>query len=310
MLIGHKKQWEMLKKNWLSDSLSHAYLLSGGDSLGKKKFTLEFVKLINCEKKNSCGKCHACKMISKLNFPDLLFVKSSSSIKIIQVRKIQEFLSYRPYTSNFKIVIVDEAERMNQNAQSCLLKTLEEPKGNTILFLISSRPEMLLPTVSSRCESMKFFYVKKKMIFDYFLEKGVEKDSAEKIADISFGKPGKALDFFQNPERMEEEKEMLEKTLEVLDSDFSSRFNYAKDLDSKNDLTGFFEILQNYLRSVLLKKMGIVVNTGFSVSSGKIEGYSDNKLKETIEEVESTKFLISSTNTNPKLALELLFMKI
>lgn len=322
MLIGHQKQWEILRESLLANSLSHAYLFAGIDSLGKRTFALEFVKLINCqdkkEEKRPCNQCHVCKMISKLSFPDLLFVEPEGllndqpSIHILQIRKIQEFLSYRPYLSKFKVVIIDKAEKMNKNAQSCLLKTLEEPKGNTIMILISSHPEALLPTVFSRCELVKFFYVKKEDIKNYLLESEVPLKKAEILTDTSQGRPGKALYFFSDNQKIEEERNFLQKNLEILESDFFLRFDYVNNLISQNNLARFFEILQDYFRFILLKKIGAVDNrfNRFSVSAKKFENYSNQKLKKTIEKIEATNFLISSTNINPKLALELLLMEI
>src|SRR5439155_12638026 len=116
--------------------------------------------------------CQNCLAIEKGSYPDLLFIKSSNSqssikdevdkmeIDVAQVREAQNFLSYKSYYGGFKAVIVDDADRMNQEAQSCFLKTLEEPKGKTIIILNSSKPQILLQTITSRSQEIKFFNVK------------------------------------------------------------------------------------------------------------------------------------------------------
>jgi len=144
MLVGHKKQWEFLKKKLDVDQLSHAYLFTGEEGIGKKLFAKEFAELAGCK------------------FPDLMTVKEQNrkdekfgdggEIKISQIREVQNFLSYKSYNGLYKTVIIDDAEKMNQEAQSCFLKTLEEPKGKTLLFLITSKPDMILPTIFSRCQ--------------------------------------------------------------------------------------------------------------------------------------------------------------
>ena len=110
MLIGHKKQWEFLKNKLEANQLSHAYLFTGADGIGKKLFAKEFAEFIGCR------------------FPDLLIVESvnsESSIKnkrdsleidIDQIRDAQKFLSYKSYNGGFKIVVIDNAERMNVEA--------------------------------------------------------------------------------------------------------------------------------------------------------------------------------------------------
>ena len=118
------------------------YLLEP-DGIGKKTFAIEFSELVGCK------------------FPDLKIVYekkvNKTEIDISQIREVQNFLSYKSYNGGFKIVIVDGAQLMNTEAQNCLLKTLEEPKGDTILFLVTSKPDVLLPTIFSRCQTMKFF---------------------------------------------------------------------------------------------------------------------------------------------------------
>ena len=161
MLIGHKKQWNFLKNKFENNQLSHAYLFTGADRIGKKAFATELVKLVSCNNQEKpCQKCFSCLSIEKGNFPDFKIIskkEDKSEIEISQIREIQNFLSYKSYYGSFKVVLIDGAELLNQEAQSCLLKTLEEPKGQTILFLISSKPDMLLPTIFSRCQTMKFF---------------------------------------------------------------------------------------------------------------------------------------------------------
>ncbi|MCX6721754.1 MAG: hypothetical protein NTY04_00980, partial [Candidatus Staskawiczbacteria bacterium] len=203
------------------------------EGIGKKLFAIEFIKFLNCFDKNKpCGKCANCQMIDKNGFPDLLVVKSinsKSSIKnekdsleidISQIRAAQNFLSYKSYYGSFKTVIVDNAERMNQEAQSCFLKTLEEPKGKTLLILISSRPDMMLQTIFSRCQTLKF---------------------------------SKPKDLPQNSEKVKREEEILENLISVINSDFAEKFKYVKSLDfDKQNPLEILEVIQKYFRKQLL----------------------------------------------------------
>src|SRR3989344_1386575 len=169
---AHQKQGEFLRGKFENGNLGHAYLFAGSEGIGKKEFTTKFVKLVNCLKpdvKQFCGECQNCVLIEKGSFPDLLVVASQNStssqkdgedkmeIDVAQIRDAQNFLSYKAYYGNYKVVIVEHAERMNVEAQNCFLKTLEEPRGKTLIILISPKPDMLLPTISSRCQMLKFF---------------------------------------------------------------------------------------------------------------------------------------------------------
>ncbi len=280
MTIGHQKQWEFLRNKYESNQLSHAYLFSGQDGIGKKYLAKEFVKYINCQEKNKpCGECQNCKLIEKESFPDLLMVKSinsESSIKnekdgmeidVTQMREVNNFLSYKAYYGSFKTVIIDNADRMNQEAQNCFLKTLEEPKGKTIIILIASKPEVLLSTIFSRCQTIKFFPVEK------------YKES-------------------------QEQQRILQDLLSVIYSELAVKFQYAKKINLEGDnLNKILEVLQRYFRNLLFAKIGI----GKSVVENN---HSILKLKKIIRLIETLNMQISTTNANPKLALEILLMEI
>ena len=213
-MIGHRKQWEFLKKKHELNQLSHAYLFTGGKEIGKKTFAVEFAELVGCK------------------FPDLLIVKSIDSkssiedkrdnleIDVGQVRDALKFLSYKSYNGGFKIVIVEHADRMNQEAQSCFLKTLEEPKGQTLIILVTSKPDMLLSTIASRCQTIKF---------------------------------SRPKDLPASPERLKKEQEILKDLLPVINSSFAEKFKYVKSLDfEKQSADDILEAMQKHFRKQLL----------------------------------------------------------
>ncbi|MSU60337.1 MAG: hypothetical protein EXS52_00260 [Candidatus Staskawiczbacteria bacterium] len=215
MLAEHQKQWDFLKGKFEAGQLPHAYIFSGQDSESLKKFTNDFTKFIKCE------------------FPDVFIVKSQNSksslkdgedkreIDIALIREAQNFLSYKSYYGGYKVVIIEDAERMNTEAQNCFLKNLEEPKGNTLIMLLSAKPEMLLPTISSRCQQIKF--------------------------------TGDA-----NQQFSPEEQTILQGLLKVMPMDLAEKFLYTKNIKLDN---GNFErilaVMQKYFRQVLLAKIGV-----------------------------------------------------
>jgi replication-associated recombination protein RarA len=192
--------------------------MTGAEGIGKKLFAKEFSEFIGC-------KFPDLKILSEQNKKDPLF-GDGGEIKISQVREVQNFLSYKSYNGSYKVVIIDEAEKMNQEAQSCFLKTLEEPKGQTILFLISSKPDLLLATIFSRCQTMKFF---------------------------------KPKNLPENPEKSERAQKILSELSPVLNSTFAEKFKYVKSFDfQKQDPLEILLVIQKYLRQDLLRNRRIL----------------------------------------------------
>ncbi len=285
MVVGHKKQWEFLKKSASLYQFSRAFLFSGQEKLGKKKIALEWASLLFGQ--------------SVENFhPDLTLVEpQKKEIQIEQIRELIWKLSLKPYSAPFKIAIIDEAHTMNSHAQTCLLKTLEEPKGETILILISQAPDHLLPTILSRVETLKFYPVANEEIKKYLLRQGTKERTAEGIAEISLGKPGRALDFFSQPQKIKSFQAKIDEIKKISEADLALRFQYVKDLtENPQDLKEDLDIWLGYFRDILLSKE----NNRYSVSD----------LRNILKNIQTTEYLISTTNVNPKLALENLMLRI
>ncbi len=156
-IVGHERQKKLLQHAFSSDKLAHAYLFSGFDGIGKRLMALALARLLFCDAGSGCGKCGACRRIDHNNHPDLHTLDPDGQfIKIEQVRALQRKLAYRPLESARHFVLIDAAERMHPGAANALLKTLEEPPHGTIIILLSSQPQALLPTVKSRCQHLPF----------------------------------------------------------------------------------------------------------------------------------------------------------
>jgi len=253
MMLVHQKQWEFLKKSFELGKLPHALLFFGEENLGKRKFAIEFSEFI-------LGKT-----LGKSINPDFVLIeKTGREIQIGQIRDLINKLSFKPYLANFKIAVIDSAHLMTQEAQNCFLKFLEEPKQKTFLILITAYPFLLLPTILSRVQKIRFFSKKN------FEPKIREEFSAE--------------------------------LLKISQADFAGRFQYAKELSENNPE----ETLDNWLRyfaKIFIDKLA-------GQKSDRFQQYSLAKIKDIIRQIQLTKFLISTTNINPRLALEILLMRI
>ncbi|MBA7634680.1 DNA polymerase III subunit tau [subsurface metagenome] len=266
-MISHQKQWQYLKKTAELGKTPHALLFYGQASIGKKTLASEFIKLLNCQQENfidrPCQKCRSCLDIEKNVHPDLFVVEpqDNKEIKISQIRDLHTRLSLRSYSAPFKTVIINQAHCLNQEAQSAFLKLLEEPKGRTLFVLITEYPEMLLPTILSRVERLRFY-------------------SALKTVDP--------------------QEKRIKEILQIGRSDLAMRFQYAQKLSQEpRDLKEILDLWLRYFREVLL----LTINN-------KSKDYSIAKLQRILRLIQTTSFLISTTNVNPRLALEMFMLEL
>jgi DNA polymerase III subunit delta' len=283
MVLGHKKQLSYLKKIAEFNKIPHALLFSGPKQVGKKTTALEWALFLLKEEKQPS--IH----------PDLILVEpEEGEIKISQIRDLIWKLSLKPYSAPLKMAIIDEAEKMNQDAQNCLLKTLEEPAKNTILVLISEHQETLLPTIISRCQIIKFFLVAQKEIEDYLKNPPAGRQEREadpvligEILDFSFSLPGRAIEFLENPEKLAERKKIKDQLDKIADFDLPGKFQIAKEMAEKENIAEILEIWLDYFRQKLL---------------------FEPKAKNILSQILTTDFLLSTTNVNSRLALENLML--
>lgn len=154
--------WQDLLKRSQS-GLAHALLLTGHEGLGKHAFALHLAQWLLCkharvqQSSAPCGQCHSCQLFVAGTHPDLLLCEpqeDSKQIKVDDVRKINEQLVQTPQISQVQVVILCPAEVMNINAANALLKTLEEPSGDSFLILEAERSGAVLPTIRSRCQHL------------------------------------------------------------------------------------------------------------------------------------------------------------
>jgi DNA polymerase-3 subunit delta' len=301
MIIGHQFQLNYLKKLAESDKIPHALLFSGEDKIGKKKAAFEFASILL--------ECNAEKVKSN---PDFLFVEPVSNkgkrdkiqkkeIKIAKVREISSHFSLGTFSSPFKVAVIDDAHLMRKDAQSSFLKLLEEPKGSSLFILITSFPKVLLPTIRSRVQEIKFYRVSDEKILKYLKNTNFSEKEKKEIVDLSQGKPGKAYNFISNPEKLKEEKQRIKEIIKMVNSDIDTRFKYAEEISKDpNKLKEILNLWLEYFRKALIKK-----------SRGKTSGkYTLKEVEKILKLIQNLKSIVSSTNVNPRLAFEILMIEL
>ncbi|WP_279502011.1 DNA polymerase III subunit delta' [Aeromonas veronii] len=147
--------WHALSQTAQSGRLGHAWLLLGDPGLGKEQLAERLARLHLCQQPDRgepCGQCHSCQLLDKGNHPDLgTITRDSKTIGVEAIREICTWLQGSAQLGRGKVVIIPDAERMTESAANALLKTLEEPAGDSLLLLITSQVSWLLPTILSRC---------------------------------------------------------------------------------------------------------------------------------------------------------------
>jgi DNA polymerase-3 subunit delta' len=168
-VIGHRRILALLARSVANDSLPPSLVFAGPDGPAKRQTALALAQTLNCLDRpaassggtagvDACGACAACTRIARGIHPDVLLLEpgDNASIKIDQVRDVIERAAYRPFEGRRRVVIIDAADTLVAAAQNALLKTLEEPPPASVFVLLTSRPDMLLPTVRSRCIRLGF----------------------------------------------------------------------------------------------------------------------------------------------------------
>jgi len=206
-----------LKGALSSRHVPHAWLFFGPDGVGKELAAVSLAQALTCPVQPfaGCGKCPSCQRVARGSHPDVSWVMPedelvrrglrgrsdfsaapSRDIRIEQVRRLQERLSLRALEATHKVALIVAAHAMNPPAQNALLKTLEEPPKDTVLILVSSAPDKLLPTIRSRCSKAGFGPLPAAFIAERVvaLKKGVDKAAAEQVAALAGGSLSRALE--------------------------------------------------------------------------------------------------------------------
>lgn len=206
-LVGQEAATAIIRRACAARRVAHAYLFEGPDGVGKRAAAVGLALLLDCDETRqtgsdpgvelrACGLCEPCRRILAGIHPDVVTISASGpQILIEQAKEIVALAQRSPHEARARVIIVDDADRMNPNAANCLLKTLEEPTDRTHIVLLSSAPERLLATIRSRTQRIRFRGVGQEALLGLARRRGADPQAAEVAAVMADGRVGRFLDW-------------------------------------------------------------------------------------------------------------------
>lgn len=313
-IIGHEQNIEHLENAIENGQVSHAYIFNGEDGIGKMTTAKAFVKALLCESKNSCGTCQSCIQIDSGNHPDVIYVThEKAGITVDDIRdQVNQSVFVKPYSSDYKVYIIDEADKMNAAAQNALLKTIEEPPAYAVIILLSNNKESFLETIVSRCVVLNFGPLKESQVREYLHSHYDNMNGREDLAvSYSMGNIGKAKKVIESDD-FNEQKDFCLNLMENLEKwDIHEILLSLKQMASYKDyIYDLLDIMTIYYRDILILKVtGLpnktVFKEKFSVMKNQSIYLSFEGIDTIIKEIEKAKIRLKA-NVNFDVTLELL----
>jgi DNA polymerase-3 subunit delta' len=280
-LTGNEKVKDLLRRIKATQRIPNALLFAGPEGVGKKQFALELARSVICHSPNEgepCESCTACLRSGQTNFPtsdkkedyqsvnfsghpDLGFIVAhNKNILVDAIRSLENEANYRPSESEGRFFIIDDAHKMNDAASNALLKTLEEPPPTTHIFLVTSKPDSMLSTIRSRCQTIRFSPLSSAEISVHLSKNDIHRGKeAELVAKLSDGSMSRAL--VLEVDRFVAQRGKMLKVLEsaLLTSDRLTLLKIAEEINdakNKDDFEDHLSILETLIRDAWVIAVG------------------------------------------------------
>lgn len=320
-IIGHEDIVKHFKSSIELGKVSHAYILNGEKGAGKKTLASVVAKSLQCEtgEPDPCGKCKSCLQAESGNQPDIIWLNHEKP-NVITVDEIREQIvndvDLKPYSSRYKIYIVPDAQLMNPAAQNALLKTLEEPPEYTIIILLTSNVDKILPTIISRCLVLNFKPIEPLDVIEYLIQ-NLEVDSAKArfCADFAQGNLGKAVRLAISPDYNELKEDSIRLLSNIQDMDIDDIIRAVKSMGKyKLDITDYIDIMTMWFRDILMVKISnspnkTIFKNEYSVMKKQASKISYEGIERILEAMEKLKVRLEA-NVNFDIAMELMLLTI
>jgi DNA polymerase III subunit delta' len=336
-LTGNARVKDALKRMLVNDRLPGALLFTGEEGIGKKRFALEIARALNCrtpKDNEACGACSSCNRIPKLNYPQRedsddwlqiiwtdhpdvgLVVAPKRVLRVEQMRQIEKEANFRPFEGKARVFLIDEADKLNDASANALLKVLEEPPRTSHLILITARPAMLLPTILSRCQMIRFSPLAPDEIETHLTKnKLADNKTARLRARAAGGSIGRAL--AGDLVTFTSQRKAMLKVLNALavSNDRAQLLRSAEQLNEaqyKDEFEDRLDVLETLIRDAWMLALGVnqsqLVNEGLSSELVEISKQLDaSRAADWILQIEDLREQLI-VNVNRKVTTDALFL--
>lgn len=258
-LVGNEQISAFLSKSIKNKKIAGSYIFSGPENLGKNIAAVYFAKVLLCKNRKDdvpCGKCFSCQKFkvnkgdSQTMHSDLYFLAKEEEKKNISVEQVRDFISrlnMSSFSNTYKVGIIYEAHALSTEAANALLKTLEEPKKDVVVIMVTPKIESLLPTIVSRSQVLKFNPVGADKIHDHLVEKlDIARSAAKNFSHLSMGRPVLALKFIEDKDFYQDYLGKVKIFIDFFNKDINERFELLGGLsnEKKSNQENVAQILQ------------------------------------------------------------------
>ena len=306
-----------LKKIRSTKSISHAYIIQDEFLENAKTIAYAFAMSLHCQKGGveACYDCHACKQILKNNHPDLIYVEAQNqkSISVGDIReKVNDTVEIKPYSSLYKVYIIDKADSMTVQAQNALLKTMEEPPEYAVIILIAQSLDRFLPTIKSRCIKLHISLISNQVILEKLRSLGIDSELSKSLASFSRGNLAKALTFSRE-ENINIYKENINILTNISSSNSIELYDYAELINARENKMDFMDFCLMWYRDILLLSVNknaenIIFKSEYRTLRKLTSVYSFSDLENITDSINHAIEELSS-NVNSKYVIKLMLMQ-
>ena len=319
-----------LRSSIRRERVAHAYLFTGPRGSGKTTAAVAFASALNCQSPtpegDACGLCMSCIRIEGGD-PDVQVISpDGDQTKMEQMQEMIRGMNYAPLSGKYRVVIIEQADTLNPSSENAILKILEEPPAYAVLVLLSGNPNSLLPTIRSRCRTVRFRRAQAAEVERALIERrGMSEDEARTIAACSQGLIGRAFTLAAGDRFVEERQIVLQGLKRYLESPPITALLTAEeiaeigarkktDADPRTKVQRLTEMLDHILSwyddLLSMKVRGredVVTNADYLPDLRALsDRYSEDRLRKALRRIMDTRRWIEG-NVTPQLALENMF---
>ncbi len=316
---GHARPLGVLRRSIASGRLHHAYLFAGPEGVGKRRVADALTALVHCtdrqgtvDELDSCGRCSACLKLAAGSHPDVVVVEPDGRfIKIAQIRDVHSKTRFQPFESERRVIVIDQADTIRDEAANALLKNLEEPRGDTMFVLVTANPQKLLTTIRSRCQMLRFGELTPRDVAAILVSLGADKDAALIAGRLSQGSVGGAQHVLESP-IYAERRTLAARFAKLPESTSGEVLAFAEELGKGAASRDTLAIARTLYRDAALISAGAsenrVVHLDMLDTVKRLAGLLDlTSLTAAVARIGEAESMLNG-NVNPRMAMETLLL--